>query len=187
MSRNKKFEEAIKNTCDAILDSVHKEGVEKQDSLEPFKVESVLKSAIKGKDPEEYFYGLEYNIRLALDSFVKTHFSFDPDVVFLFRNYYFVERSFQKLFQKFEGHTCSADKSRTIMVCLVRFYLKGKPIAFDYDQKYTYHLPDKIFKDHDQIVTFYQALRRLWYGNGESYLQWFVDNASDLTGETNDE
>lgn len=89
---------------------------------------------------------------------------------FLIENGEFVDRFFEKMFTRFEGMPCCADKSRTIIKALIRFYTTGKRIGFNYDGEYTYHLPTKIFKDHDQIVEYFRGIWGLYYGNHDNYI-----------------
>lgn len=56
------------------------------------------------------------------------------------------------------------------MRALISFHKDGKPIQFNYDQEYTYHLPKRIFTAHDMIVEFATSLHSLFYGNPERYL-----------------
>ncbi len=53
---------------------------------------------------------------------------------------------------------------------LICFYTTGKKIEFNYDGEYTYHLPGKIFKDHDLIVEYFEGIWGLYYGNHNKYI-----------------
>lgn len=46
----------------------------------------------------------------------------------------------------------------------------GKQISFDYGQQYTYHLPKMVFKTHVEIIEFFNALYRLYYGNFKPFI-----------------
>ena len=121
--------------------------------------------------PREFFFAVLYPWDNFIEGFVKSEISPNPDVVFIYRNSEFIDRHFCSLFEKIEGSAYSADKSRTIVKSLLDFYLNGNRIEFNYEGECTYHLPKKIFKDHDSIVSFYQGLKGLMYGRSVSYLQ----------------
>jgi len=86
-----------------------------------------------------------------------------------------IENHYERLFHKIEGNACCADKSRTIMKLLLRFFLEGKEIKFNYEQEYTYHLPKKIFKTHEEIVEFFYGLHEFHYGSPDRYIKAFAE------------
>lgn len=94
----------------------------------------------------------------------------------------FLENHFYWLFSLFEGNACCADKARTVIYHIKLFFENGKQISFDFEQKYTYHLPKKIFKTHYSIMEAYDALERLYNGNPLKYFKVLKDlyeNAED--------
>lgn len=95
----------------------------------------------------------------------------NPDAEFLLMHGDFVERHFRKLFETFEGRSCCADKARTVMAGLLRYYLDGTRVSFNYEQPHTFNLPAKIFRTHEDIVAFAGALQGLYYGQPAAYLQ----------------
>lgn len=94
----------------------------------------------------------------------------NDDFSFFIKNHYTIEHHFQNNIQQFEGSACCADKSSKIMKELGQFLRFGTEISFDYTQQYTYHLPEKIFKTHESIVSFFEAIQRLHYGYSDLYL-----------------
>ncbi len=122
-------------------------------------------------DPEEFFLGVLYPWEKFISGLLKTSFGDNSDVEFIYRNSQFIDHHFNNLFSKYEGMACCSDKSRMIVKRLVDFYISGEKIEFDYDAEYTFHLPKKIFKNHDDIVGFYEGLRGLNYGNPTKYLE----------------
>jgi len=120
---------------------------------------------------EEFYFAIIYPFDNFIDGFVQSEISDNEDVIFLMRNSQFIENNFQELIVNKEGSACCADKSRTIIKRLIEFYITGEKIEFDYEAKYTYHLPKTIFKSHDHIVSFYKGLQGLFYGKNEKYLQ----------------
>lgn len=121
-------------------------------------------------NPEDFHITAIYPHEMFIDGLLSHKLSNNNDVKFIYQNHNFIDNHFKKIIVKKEGRRCSADKSRTILNSLVRFYKDGDEIDFDYEQKYTFHLPKKEFTDHNSIVEFYEALKHLYYGNPEYYL-----------------
>lgn len=122
-------------------------------------------------DPEKFYYALLYPWKKFISGYLKVVLNANEDVEFIYTNYNFINNHFCKLFTTYEGSPFSADKSRTVVLQLLMFYEKGEKIEFDYSAEYTYHLPKKIFKTHDEIIEFYQGLKSLLYGNPQKYLE----------------
>lgn len=93
--------------------------------------------------------------------------------VFLLKQYDFVDSHFTALIKQYEGWACSADKVRTITNRLLKNLVEGKPIVWNYNQEYTYHLPKEIFTNQEQILEFFDALYFLYYGKSEKFLAFF--------------
>lgn len=89
---------------------------------------------------------------------------------FLFTQKAFVERQFRWVIEQREGMSCCADKTRTIMRVIAMHFILGKPIIFNYQQEYTFHLPQLIFRTEEQILEFFTAVRRLHAGRPDAYL-----------------
>lgn len=119
--------------------------------------------------PDQFFYAVLYTWENFIEGYIKSEISTNEDVLFIYQNSQFIDRHFTNLFEKIEGPACSSDKSRTIIRGLVSFFGDGQKIKFNYDSKYTYHLPKKIFKTHNEILKFYNGLKKLIYGHGEEY------------------
>lgn len=131
-------------------------------------VQRALKAAQEG-DIEYFNLYAVYPMQSAIAGLAAL-ISPDKDAQFLLKHSEFVETHFEKLIVRHEGNPCCADKSRTIMTRLFSYYLEGKEITFDYEQEYTYHLPRTVFKTHNEIKSFYEGLRDLYYGCPEKYL-----------------
>ncbi len=163
--KNKKenFRESIKSLFDCLLSDSHKNGEEliKDIALE------------KGLSPENFHLQYLWPIEEGIDSMVTNYLSeFQSDSInFIYLHYQFLESHLTELFSTYEGGACCADKSRTIINSLVKHYKTGENINFNYEQEYTYHLPKKILKTHDDIISMYRTLRSLYYGNGLAYFK----------------
>lgn len=156
--------ESIKGFLNTMLDTIHKESVDLYKSL-------IDKSGLDNiTDYESFYFAVIYPFTQYVSGLIKTEISTSDDVEFLLIKQIFIERNFQRIIEKNEGSACCVDKTRTIMRSLLNYYKSGDKIEFDYDQEYTYHLPKKVFKTHDEIVTFYEALKHLYAGYSEKYL-----------------
>ena len=113
---------------------------------------------------EKLLFGL---METALPNKEKAHF------LLLHRPY--VERHLSQLFLSIEGSACSADKAKTCIDALLNFFINGTKILFDYNKKYTFHLPKTILKSHADITEYFNSLERLYYGNPDMYLA-FLSN-----------
>lgn len=119
-------------------------------------------SMIYGRTPCEVIgaiyliYGMEY--RETIGRYVTFIENFEP-----------LERNFRQLFMDIEGNYGCADKAGTLMNFLGEFYLTGKHIDFS-KRKANFNVPQKILKEHDEIVEFADAFIRLQYGYSENYI-----------------
>ena len=124
----------------------------------------------KISDYEELYLFLLFPFEQFVDGAIMSIVSNDCDVRFLLSKSRFVEDHMQKMFQRVEGTGCCTDKARAVVSSLINYYKTGIEISFDYDGKYTYHLPKKILKTHEECVAFYEALKSLYYGNPDKYI-----------------
>jgi hypothetical protein len=53
---------------------------------------------------------------------------------------------------------------------LLQYFLTGKEVVFDSDEQYTFGHPTVVFTTHQEIVTFFEGLRSLYYGNPDLYV-----------------
>lgn len=123
------------------------------------------------KDGETFDMFLNYELKKFLKGFIQQKFGKGSDIQFTLLNHQFIESHFARWIEKIEGSPCSADKSRTIMRVILRYHQTAEKIDWDYNQEYTYHLPKKIFTTHDEIFSFYESLKHLFYGNPTNYLK----------------
>lgn len=155
----------IGDFLDAFTGQIDKENIELyKNLLEKGVVDDI-------ETPEQFYFAILYPFSQFIDGLIQVELKGDHNVQFIMKCSRFIENNFVKLIETHEGSACSADKSRTIMKSLLNFYLKGDKIEFNYEQEYTYHLPKKIFKTHDSIIEFFEALYSLYYGNGDKYIK----------------
>lgn len=129
-----------------------------------------LHERIKFDNYSQFYFDVIYPFERVIDGFARCEISDNDDISFLISNSQFIEGHFTYVINKKEGPACSADKATTIMSELIKFYSTGGKIKFNYDSEYTFHLPKKVFKTHDEIIFFYTGLMSLYYGNPGRYL-----------------
>lgn len=166
-----KDREALKGIFEAILSAGKKESNALYLSVSDHPDIQKAVAAAKEGDIEAFNYLLAGKFDDLVDGLLNVELVDSASIKFIFRQYDFVERSFKVLFERAEGMACCADKSRTVMRHLLRHFMTGKDIQLDYTQEYTYHLPEKIFRTHDEIIGFFDALHRLHFGNPDPYLK----------------
>lgn len=94
------------------------------------------------------------------------------ELKFLYMESKFVQNHVRALIERYEGGACVADKTRTILKALARFYADGQPIFFNYSGEFTYHLPDIILREQAEILRYFRALRSLHLGRSDRYIEF---------------
>lgn len=157
-------DDSIKNVLELLSDSIGKENVE------------IYKKIIEERgfknitNTEEFYFGLIYPYEKFLKGLIQTEISRKERIKFLLLHSKFIENQFNKIIVDVEGSACSSDKSRTIMKRLYLWFNEDIRIYWDYDGEYTFHLPKKVFTTHDDVVSFYESIENLYYGNYKKYL-----------------
>lgn len=169
--------ESLLNVLEGLSSSIDKENLELYKKLLD---NSPLLQKGEIDDPEDFWYAVIYPFKNFVESVILEEISHNRDVLFIYTNHSLIERHFTKMFEKFEGPACSVDKARTMVKSLIAHFKTGQEIELNYSQEYTYHLPSTIFKTHDDIFAFYKALKSLFYGSPDLYLNELV-KIKDLT------
>lgn len=133
-------------------------------------IQSAAEALRKG-DPEAFQHALSRPLEQLVDGLLSRELPKAYRLQFLCKHVAFVERHFKGLISRYEGPACSADKSRSIVRALFKSLQTNQPIVWDYAQKYTYHLPNRVFKTHATIEAFFDGLHSLYYGNPNPYLE----------------
>ncbi len=159
----------IKRVLESMLGAFAEESQEAYQSVSSNEIVAKAVASAKKGDYEQFYFSLHCPLDQVMDGLLAdvTH---SPKARFLLKNSRFVESHFQRLIEEREGAACSADKSRTIMHALLRFYMTGEEIRFSYDQEFTYHLPKTVFTTHDDIVGYFMGLYQLYYGRPAAYI-----------------
>lgn len=132
--------------------------------------------AVKAGDFDRFYFALEYPQSRVIDGLLSAYFPSEPgksthEIKFLFKESQFVDRHVCTLIRAIEGSPCSADKSATVMRAIANHLQTGKRISFNHDQKYTYHLPKKVFTDHEITMKYFRSLIHLHAGNPEPLIE----------------
>lgn len=131
-----------------------------------------VEQALKTGRPDIFDIRFNYPVRRVTNGLVQAFLGRNRDLAFLYEKADFVEMHLKRRFDHIEGMPCCADKARTVLRALARHFADeaGRPIQFNYAQEITYHLPQKILRTHDEIITFFNALKGLYYGRFEPYV-----------------
>jgi hypothetical protein len=142
-------------------------------------VVAVVASAKKGNP--EALRALQQPFEKILDGLIAREVSENFKARFLLLHSQYVLWQFRRVIEQLEGSACCADKAKTILRSLLRFFLTGEKIVFDRNQQYTFHLPESVFAEHAEIVRFFDALCTLYHGDPAPY----VDMLSTLSAGEN--
>ncbi len=177
MNKEKKqnLEEGFKNVISSMLS-----GQEKQRAslYEKILLESDFRKHFKldedGFDASEFHLYIQYPFEQFLQALLANQLKINSQSINFVLDSNFYKNHFESLIRKFEGSSCCADKSSTIIRAIYKYLTKGEKIEFNFSGEYTFHLPKTIFKTHDSIMEFYEALESLYYGDSEKYLQFLL-------------
>lgn len=173
--------EKFKNTILALAETLLKADEERREALVALSNEETqdtiekIRAKVKELVSEGDFDGFSYHI---LDKYedcilaILPEFSNHQTDDFLM-NINFYERSFANLFIQFEGRACSSDKSRTVIRKIFDKLEHDKEIKFNYEQEYTFHLPQVVLKDEAGIMEAFEAFQGALYGKYDKVFQLF--------------
>lgn len=130
--------------------------------------------AMDACDTEAFYVAMKYPIDKFMDGFLEAKSS-NKYEIFLYKHSEFIETHFEKAIKLVDGSMCINDKSKTIMVSLAKFFKNNAEIIFNRDQDFTYHLPERIFVTHEEILSYFVALYELYYGNPNEYILFYKD------------
>ena len=141
-----------------------------QEENEFYKEISKGVKATEIENHEDFYRKLVRPAEKYWSGFIRTELSKNKEMYFFLINSSFIENNFRYWIEKKEGSACCSDKSRAIMKRLFGWFKDGREIIFDKNEEYTYHHPKVVFTTHEEIVSFYNALHFLYYGNPNQYL-----------------
>lgn len=171
-------EKVMSEVIGGILDGAEKERHQLYDEIVNKDYEKDITKIDIGDFYLSYFYPFEEYLNVLLQN----KLNLNEEQRFFVINADFFNRHFESLFQKYEGNACCCDKSNKIIRSIYEFLKTGNQIEFDYNQKYTFHLPKRILNNHDEIIFAYKAIKSLLFGRGEKYIEYIMllPNPKDL-------
>lgn len=161
----------IQDVITAILNNVDQDKMTLFASLRDHPTLQEAQAFARNGQAERFLYALPYPLERVVDGLLQTVIPGKQEAQFILQRYTFLNSHFENILQRREGMPCCADKSRTILDRLLQYYLTGKEVVFDPNEKYTFGHPTTVFTTHLEIVEFFEGLYGLYYGNPEGYLK----------------
>lgn len=162
-------QDAIENVLSGLLGAIDRDNQGLATAFSESAAIVSAREAIREGDVSAFYFAVAYPMGNLLDGLLAQELC-SQEAQFLFRRGEFIEAHFERQIELYEGTACCADKTSAIISALLTFFVSGKAITFDYGQKYTYHLPKKVFTTHDSIVEFFYALRKMYHGQADDFL-----------------
>lgn len=143
---------------------------------EGFRQNSVLQSAvqdIRRGDVKAVYFKVLRPVEQLIGGMVREEFAHDVsgELSFLVRHCNWITNMVRHLFEHVEGSACCADKARTVVAAIAMHLVNEREIRFDYTQEYTFHLPAKVLKSQQDVMSYFRALRSLSLGNPGPYIR----------------
>lgn len=165
----------IASVLEALLQRDQQEARELFEGLAAVPAVQRAAQALQQLRPQDFSLALNYPVERLQEGLLAALLpEADHQVRFVFLNYEFVHRHLRRLFERHEGSACCADKAGTVVRAWLEHCLHGRPIAFDLTQEVTYYLPRKVLNTEESIQAFFQALERLYSGDGAAYVQFLT-------------
>lgn len=158
------LQEVLHLICQRV-DSDSQRALDRLPADDPFSIQvNRAIEAIRHHNLDTFYQVWEYPhqkmTRAILQKVLPGHYS----ARFLLGEYKYVEANFRAVIQNREGMMCCADKSRTILSRLLRYFVSGEEITFNMEDPYTFSYPTKVFTTHDSIVSFFEKLQSIHHG-----------------------
>lgn len=96
-------------------------------------------------------------------------------LLLLIENICIFERQLTNIFRKYEGSELCYDKTSVILSKLKRHLINGEKIELEPSCNSSWGYPRTILNNHDSILTFFNSLSSLIYGDTEKYPN-FISN-----------
>lgn len=95
----------------------------------------------------------------------------DDRTEFLFMNAAFVEMHLERMIQDVEGSYAYVDKARHVLRRAASASALGIRIDLGPDDPTSYWIPKKVFRTHEEIMNFVDALHELYYGHADAFVE----------------
>jgi hypothetical protein len=146
---------------------------------------SSIIEALDNKNPSVFHREMIKPFHRIVEAMLDERFEDNTRARALFEHAEFFSRHFRFIIERFEGSSCCADKTATVMAKLAHHLIDGTPITFNYKQEYTYHLPTTVFTKEAEIVEFFQATHHLMHGQPLEYIRVLGKLATQADDKTN--
>lgn len=165
--------DALSSVIDGFMDQIRGDRAKNADLISSDEIRKGLMYLREG-DLDAFSALVCYPLDAAIEGLVDSVIPANANhrAAFFVINYDYFSHHFTKLITKYEGSACCADKSRTVLRGVLRYLVSGDRIVFNYDGEYTYHLPKKIFREHEQIMELFDALYFFYFGDSTKYISF---------------
>jgi hypothetical protein len=154
----------LENVISALAGGIRREALDAAvNASDQMEVAEALDAVADG-NADGFYMPLQYPFVQMLEGLAQMALPGSEAGQFLLTNSKFVETQFLAVIQRHEGSLCCFDKAGFLLNSLLDFFKSGKEIVFDTEQKYTFHLPKKVFTTQTEIVVFFDAVYCLYYG-----------------------
>jgi hypothetical protein len=163
--------DAVGSVIQALFNGIAGENAEQFEAIRAEPAVQKALAAIDARNPRHFHLNLLHPLGKVMSGLVNSKTQGNEHANFILIHSQFLHMHFRTWFERMEGNGGCADKASTLVRALLRFYLDGKRIEFNYAAEYTFNLPQKILRTHDEIIDFFLGLYGLYYGNPDCYLQ----------------
>ncbi|CEK42678.1 hypothetical protein PQBR44_0155 (plasmid) [Pseudomonas putida UWC1] len=164
------MKDALAAVLGGILNGFEQESHEAYLGLAETDFYAKLAQDIEERTPERFSMHLSVEHMRAVDGLLLAKLGGNSSAKFLFKHGDFIESHVRKAIERSEGFSCGADKTRTVMRTLARHLVDGIAIDHDYSGERTYHLPTTVLTNQVEVLSFFNGLHRLYYGDPVPYL-----------------
>jgi len=171
MSDSATLEREIEQVLKGMLDSVSEVEIAAYGTVASLPVMARAAAMAQAGESEQFHFALVYPLRRFIDGLLGAHIPDSHQARFILGNRDFVRRHIGEVISRVEGFECRGDKTRTVINALMRHYLTGQRIRYDWAEEYTFHLPHTVFTTHEETVEFLEALEALHAGMPMQYFK----------------
>lgn len=166
--------DAIAAVVGGIMDGFNQESREAYLSVAETDFYAELGQRIDERTPDRFSMNLSVEHMRAVDGLLLAKLGGNSKAKFLFKHGDFIESHVRKAIERAEGFSCGADKTRTVMRTLASHLVDGIAIDHDYSGERKYHLPTAVLTNQVEVLSFFNGLHRLYYGDPVPYLSHLV-------------
>jgi hypothetical protein len=106
-----------------------------------------------------------------LEGLLNSKLGYNDRAEFLFMHGGFVESHLERIIQDVEGSYAYVDKARHVLRRAASASALGIRIDLGADEPDSYWMPKKVFRTHEEIMAFVDALHSLFYGGADDFIE----------------